>query len=211
METTIRASTDGDCVRLWLQGLPQREMLVEKELGAGWKEERRRVEDSLGRGGIVCLLFCCGWICSQSSVRKHAFFFLPEEAAKPSVFAPPHLHASAPQTVSTSVMFFHSAFYSLTNVIGCQIASCQNHWKELWGQQEKAQQLLIRESDVPVPPPLPSLLLCHFYCFFLRVTNLAHTSASIQEKLLRRSLLLNPFCYTPGENHRRVSLRRLAE
>lgn len=58
METTIRASPDGDCVRLWRQGLPQREMLVGKELGAGWKEERRRVEDSLGRGGIACLLFC---------------------------------------------------------------------------------------------------------------------------------------------------------
>lgn len=185
-------------------------MLAEKELGAGWKEERRRVEDSLGRGNIVCLLFCCGWICSQSSVRKHAFFFLPEEA-KPSDFVPLHLYASVLQTVSTSVMFFHSAFYSLTSIIGCLIASCQNHWKELWGQQEKAQQLLIRESDVPVPPPLPSPLLCHFCCFFPRVTNLAHTSTSRQEKLPRRSLLLNFFCYTTGENHRRVSFRRLAK
>lgn len=148
------------------------------------------MEDSLGCDGIVCPLFCCGWICSQSSVRKHAFFFLPE--AKPSDFVPPHLYASVPQTVSTSVMFFHSAFYSLTSIIGCLIASCQNHWKERWGQQEKAQQLLIRGSDVLVPSPLPSLL-CHFYCFFLRVTNLAHTSTSRQEKLPRRSLFIKPF------------------
>lgn len=142
-----------------------------------------------------------GFVLSPQFESMH-FFFLPEES-KQSVVAPPHLHSSAPQSVSTSVMFFHSAFYSLSIIIGCQIASCQNHWK--------VQQLPIRESDVPVPPPLPSPLLCHFYCFYLRVTNLAHISASRQEKLPRRSLLLNPFCYTTGGNHRRVSFRRLAE
>lgn len=149
-----------------------------------------------------------GFVLSPQFESMH--FFLPEKEANPSVFAPSHLHF-APQSLYPSVTFFHSAFYSLSNIIGYQIASCQNHWKELWGQQEKVQQLLIRESDVPKPPPLPSPLLCHFSCFFLRVTNLAHTSASRQEKLLRRSLLLDPFCHTTGENHRRASFRRLAE
>lgn len=182
--------------------------LWRKNWELGEEEQSRRVEGSLERG-IVCLLcVVVGFVLSPQFESMH--FFLPEKEAKPSVVAPPHLH-SAPQSVSPSLMFFRSALYSLSNIIGCQIASCQNHWKELWGQQEKVQQLLIRESDVPVPPPLPSPLLCYFFCFFLHVTNLAHTSASRQENLLRRSLLLNPFCYTTGENHRRVSFRRLTE
>lgn len=51
----------------------------------------------------------------------------------------------------------------------------------------------------------------HFYCFFLRVANLVHTTESRQKRLLRRSLLLGPFATLPGKPQKRMSLRRLTK